>query len=129
MTSNIKSNLIDELKDALDSLDRKKYPKTAISFKDGDEEIFYTRREFNSDYYSSLVYSGRLDELLSLIQPIQDIFNRLIQHNYYLRKAMDIEDISKETIPFNNISYFKWMDSCEKILLKDIPKMIKSLQQ
>ena len=119
------------MEDALDSLDRKKYPNTAISFElENGDEVFYMRRVFNHDYYDSLVFYGRLDEIKSsLIQPIQDIFSTIKGHNEYLTRAMTIEDINLDTpVPLAAITYFIWMDKHEKIILKTIPEIIKKLQ-
>ncbi len=118
------------MEDALDCLDRKKYSNSAISFVQDKEEIFYMRRIFNHDYYDSLIFSGRLDEIASdLIQPLQDIYISIKGHNTYLTRAMNVEDVSDVDIPGAAVSYFKWMDKHEKKLLKEIPKMIKKLQQ
>lgn len=133
MPTKIKLNIINELKDTLDALDRKKYPTTAISFTlEDDTEVFYCRRMLNHDYYDSLIFSGRVDELeSSVIQPLQDIFRTIKDHNDYLTRALHLEDDAppETKIPYSAVSYFQWMDKNEKILVESIPKMIKKLEE
>lgn len=133
MSTKIKLNLINELKDTLDALNRKKYPTSAISFTlEDDTEVFYCRRMLNHHYYDSIIFSERLDELEpSIIQPLQDIFRTIKEHDDYLTRALHLEDDAppETKIPYSAVSYFQWMDKHEKILLHTIPKMIKKLEE
>ena len=57
-------NLHTELIDTLESLDRKKYFDEADSFHtDDNREIFYMNRNFNHDFYDSLIFSGNINFL------------------------------------------------------------------
>lgn len=128
MTTPIILNLINELKDTLNGLDYEKHKINIHTFYQGEEEVKWMGRLFNHAYWDSLVFSGRLDELYSpLIQPIQDIFNIIKDHNHYLSHVNLIQSKSQEEFPVELNMYCKWMHKHEKTLLEDIPKMIKTL--
>jgi len=130
MEINTKLNLINELKDALDCLDVKEHKDNVKLYDINEKTTTWMNRQFNHAYWDSLIYSGRLDELEPfMIQPLQDIFLTMIDHNNSLTYINKILANSKETYPAATIGYCEWMDKHEKILLEDIPKMIKKLQE
>ncbi len=124
-------NLHTELVDTLESLDRVKYFDDADSFHTDDgQEIFYMNRNFNHDFYDSLISSGNINFLRTeLQQQVQNIFNQIKTHNDYLDLCKKIQDTeSTQEIPKKAYRYYEWMDENEVKLEKDIPKILKKLK-
>ena len=125
-------NLHTELIDTLESLDRVKYFDDADSFHtDDNREIFYMNRNFNHDFYDSLIFSGKINFLRpELQQQVQNIFNQIKTHNDYLDLCKKIQDTeSTQEIPKKAYRYYEWMDENEVKLEKDIPIMLKKLKK
>lgn len=125
-------NLHTELIDTLESLDREKYSDEADSFHTNDgREIFYMNRNFNHDFYDSLIFSGNINFLRpELQQQVQNIFNQIKTHNDYLDLCKKIQDDEgTEAIPEKTYRYYTWMDENEVKLEKDIPIMLKKLEK
>ena len=84
--SKASKNLYIELDDALDGLNEDKHPdlkKVEIN----DSEFYFMNRALNHDFYDSLVFSGKITFLRpELLQPLQDTFQRIKDHNFYIRQ-------------------------------------------
>ena len=124
------NNLCRELKDTLESLDREKFKDNAMYFKtNNDKEIFFMNRTLNHDFYDSLIFSGKINFLKpELQQQVQNIFNQIKTHNEYLDLTRTVAIEKQEQFPKDTYEFYIWMDDNEKKLLKDIPIMIKNLE-
>ena len=124
-------NLFGELNDTLNALDENQHhdlKKVEIQ----NNEFYFTNRAFNHDFYDSLIFSGKINFLKpELQQPIQDIFQRIKDHNFYIRRIRDIEDKAKtnEDISLKTLRYYKILSEDEEILLEDIPNMKIKLKE
>jgi len=125
-------NLFVELKDALDGLDETKHPDLKkVTLQDG-REVYFMNRALNHDFYDSLISSGNINFLKpELQQPIQDIFQRIKDHNFFIRKIREIEDYTNpnEDISPKTNRYYKILGDSEIILLKEIPKIQEKLKR
>ena len=128
-------NLYGELQDAFYSLDRTKYPEDACSLeiteKGEKKEVFFMNRDFNHDFYDSLIFSGKINFLRhELQQEIQDVFKRLKTHNNFLVLVMNMQDEEKDNvISVKTWKYYKWMDKSEVRLLNEIPDILEKLKK
>ena len=89
-------------------------------------------RALNHDFYDSLIFSGKINFLKSdLQQPIQDIFQRIKDHNSHIQKIRSIEDSANldENITLKTLRYHKILSEDETKLLEDIQKMINELKE
>jgi len=123
-------NLFLELNDALDGLDENKHNLKEVILQDGSK-AYYMNRGLNHDFYDSLLSSGNISFLKpELQQTIQDSFQKIKDHNLYLRKIIDIADNSKpgEDLLPKYSKYFKILDIIEIDLLKEIPKIKEKLK-
>ncbi len=124
-------NLFVELNDALDGLDETKHTDLKkVTLQDGSE-VYFINRALNHDFYDSLISSGNINFLKpELQQPIQDIFQRIKDHNFFLRKVRDIEDCANpnEDISSKTSRYYKILGDSEIILLEEIPKIKEKLK-
>ena len=124
-------NLFVELNDALDGLDETKHTDLKkVTLQDGSE-VYFMNRALNHDFYDSLISSGNINFLKpELQQPIQDIFQRIKDHNFFLRKVRDIEDYTNpnEDIFSKTSRYYKILGDSEIILLEKIPKIKEKLK-
>ncbi len=126
-------NIHIELEDALDGLD---YYKHKIDFKDvrlkSGITVKFMNRALNHDFYDSLVFSGKINFLPPEIQQsVQDTFQRIKDHNLYIRKIRDMEDNAKkdEDISWKTERYYEMLDETEIILLDEIPKIKEKLKK
>ena len=126
-------NLHMELTDTLESLDRKRYEGEACYFQptDGSKEIFFMSRKFNHDFYDSLIFSGHINFLRpELQQQVQNIFRQIKTHNKYLDLVGTLQDEDENNkIPQKTYKYYRWMDTNEVKLEKDIPIMLEKLEK
>lgn len=124
-------NLCRELIDTLESLDRKKFSDNALYFKiDNGKEVFFMNRTLNHDFYDSLIFSGKINFLKhDLQQQVQNIFNQIKTHNEYLKLTQNLTFGKQEQFPEETHVFYIWMDDNEQKLLKDIPIMIKKLEE
>lgn len=124
-------NLFVELNDALDGLDVKKHPDLKKVTLTDKTEAYFMNRALNHDFYDSLISSGKINFLKpELQQPIQDVFQRIKDHNAFLRKIREIED---KTEPAEDISsktdrYYKMLNDIETTLLDEIPQIKEKLK-
>ncbi len=126
-------NLYTELDDALDGLDEKIYTNDLRKIKLNDKDYaYFMNRRLNHDFYDSLIFSGKINFLKSeLQQSVQDIFQIIKDHNFYLKKIRDIEDNARVGDDISSITkrYYEQLDKDEKSLLERIPKMKEKLKK
>ena len=120
-----------ELDDTLNALNETKH-SDLITVESGNEKSHFINRKLNHDFYDSLIFSGKINFLESdTQQPMQDTFQKIKDHNFYIRKIRNIEDCAN--LPGDTTSktlrYYKILSQDEKQLLKDIPKMKKELDK
>lgn len=128
-------NLYLELWDTLRSLDYDKSPENfGRVYLEGSTErktLYFMSRSLNHDFYDSLIASGKINFLdPDLQQPIQNIFKRIKMHNEFLdivKRMQDQQDSS--SVPEQAYQYYEWMDEHEVFLSREIPPMMKKLQQ
>lgn len=121
-------NLYGELYDTLHAIEGDEFPEDLIDVTVNDRKITFTNRFLNHDIYDSLVFSGEIKFLdYEIHQKIQDIFNMIKRHNYYLR--LTIENRDDDKISKTVMLYYELLDKYERRLLKDIPDMIKQLEK
>lgn len=128
-------NLYLELWDTLRSLDYNKSPEDfgRVYLEDhaGRKALYFMSRSLNHDFYDSLISSGKINFLEpELQQPIQNIFKRIKMHNEFLdivKRMQDQQDSG--SVPEQAYQYYKWMDEHEVYLSREIPSMMKKLQQ
>ncbi len=126
-------NLYHELKDALEGLDYKKFPSSFRHIDITDDSatkktVYFMARLLNHDFYDSLVYSGKINFLEpDLQQRVQDIFNRIKDHNKCLRIASEMSYEDRDVVPKIH-KYYEWLDANERHLNEDIPKMVELLR-
>lgn len=129
--SRASKNLYKELNDTLDGLDETKHSDLK-KVKIGDSEFFFMNRALNHDFYDSLIYSGKITFLRSeILQPLQDTFQRIKDHNFYIRKVRDVEDNASpnEDITSKTCRYYEKLHVDEEKLFKEIPDMIEKLKK
>lgn len=125
-------NLYVELDDALDGLDAKKHDDLKQVFLGDENDVYFMNRSLNHDFYDSLVSSGKINFLKpELQQPLQDAFQRIKDHNFYIRKIRDIEDSSGigEDVGPKTARYYKILGKIEIMLIDDIPKIKEKLKE
>ena len=130
--SRASKNLFVELNDALDGLDETKHSDLKKVILQDDSEVYFMNRSLNHDFYDSLISSGTVNFLKpELQQPIQDIFQRIKDHNFFIRKIREIEDNSNidDDISSKTSRYYKILGDNEIILIDKIPKIQKKLKQ
>ena len=121
-------NLFTELNDTLEALNGSEY---LTKIKINDNEFYFVRNTLNHDFYDSLINSGKINFLKSeLQQPIQDIFQRIKDHNSHMMKIRSIEDNANqnENIDLKTARYYKILEKTESRLLVEIPKMKSKLK-
>ena len=126
-------NLYLELDDALKALDTEKYPDDfkKVMIDDG-KCVYFMNRGLNHDFYDSLIFSGNINFLRPEIQQqIQDIFQRIKDHNRHIRKIRDIEDNANDgsDILHKTKRYYEILSQNECVLLEKIPEMKKTLEE
>ena len=123
-------NLYGELHDALQAITGKKYPKNLFDVSIDGTTLTFTNRFLNHDIYDALIFSGKIGFLrYELQQQIQNVFQKIKHHNYYLKYIAELWDKDKcNKIPKNTIPYYQLLDSDEKLLLNEIPIIIKKLK-
>jgi len=125
-------NLYVELDDALDGLDAKKHDDLKhVTLADAGD-VYFTNRSLNHDFYDSLVSSGKINFLKpELQQPLQDAFQRIKDHNFYIRKIRDIEDSADvgEDVGPKIMRYYETLGRIEIMLMDDIPKIKERLKE
>ncbi len=125
------ANLLVELDDTLNALNETKH-NDLKTVESGNEKFHFINRKLNHDFYDSLIFSGKINFLESDIQqPMQDTFQKIKDHNFYIRKIRNIED--RANLPGDTTSktlrYYKILSKDEEQLLEDIPKMKKELDK
>ena len=84
----------------------------------------------NHDFYDSLIFSGKINFLRpELQQQVQNIFHQIKTHNEYVDQVLKMSDETLGEIPEKSHKYYAWMDENEVKLLKDIPKVLKKLEE
>lgn len=114
-------NLYTELDNTLNALNEKEYPDSfkMVEFKDGKKYFFITRM-LNHDFYDSLVFSGRINFLPTPIQQqTQDIFQKIKDHNLFLKKIREIEysTDSYDILSSKTRRYYEFLHKLEVDLL------------
>lgn len=128
-------NLYFELGDTLRSLDYDKFPDDFghVDVEGGAEKktLYFMSKSLNHDFYDSLISSGRINFLEpDLQQPIQNIFKRIKMHNEFLAITKRMRDQHIDgSVPKQAYQYYEWMDEHEVYLSREIPGMMKKLQQ
>ena len=128
--SRASKNLHIELNDALDGLNEKRYTGSFKKAKVPNGEYYFMNRMLNHDFYDSLVFSGKINFLPPKIQQsTQDAFQKIKDHNNYLKKIRDIEDDAdeEEDVSKKTTRYYKMLDKIEDRLLSDIPVVKEKL--
>ncbi len=131
--SRASKNLYIELDDTWKALQYEAHPDQFLgkNLKKGGIAKFMNRA-LNHDFYDSLVFSGKINFLPPEIQQeIQDGFQRIKDHNFYIRKIRDIEDYAylHEIISLKTDRYYEMLDKTEVILLDEIPKLKEKLKE
>lgn len=132
--SRASENLYLELRDVLDGLNVDKFPENFCEAGIDDytgkkKKVCFMARTLNHDFYDSLIYSGGINFLdPALQQQVQDAFKRIKTHNKYVDTVLEISDHNNSTIPVRAYRYCEWIENTEKILQKELPKILKKLQ-
>lgn len=131
--SRASKNLYTELDDTLDGLDDKKHLKDfkEVPLENGNV-VKFMNRALNHDFYDSLVFSGKINFLPPKIQQaVQDTFQKIKDHNFYIRKIRDIEDNAylNENISSKTIRYYEMLDKTEINLIDEIPPIKEKLKE
>ncbi len=129
-TKRASGNICRELRDTLESLDRSKFRNESIDFttKDG-KKVYFMNRVLNHDFYDSLISSGKINFLdPDLQQHVQNIFKLIKRHNEHLKIAEKIRIDKQESFPEETHIYHIWMERDERMLLQDIPVLIKNIE-
>jgi len=124
-------NLFVELNDALDGLDETVHNDLKMVTLSDGSKVYFMNRALNHDFYDSLISSGKINFLKpELQQPIQDVFQRIKDHNLFIRKIREIEDNTKpdEDISSRTNRYYKILNDTETVLLDEIPKIKEKLK-
>ena len=127
-------NLYLELEDTLKSLDDANFPDdfyhTEIATRGRKKTVYFMNRSLNHDFYDSLIASGKINFLEpSLQQPVQAIFKRIKMHNEFLSTTRSMRDQQQEGPMQENVhTYYEWMDKSEVSLKREIPRMMKELE-
>jgi hypothetical protein len=82
--------------------------------------------------FMSLIFSGQINSLPPKIQQsVQDVFQKIKDHNHYIRKIRNIEDMatSNEKINLKTDRYYKMLDDVEVELIDEIPKIKEKLKK
>ena len=128
-------NLYFELGDTLRSLDYDKSPEdfghVDVVGRPEMKTLYFMSKSLNHDFYDSLIFSGRINFLdPDLQQPIQNIFKRIKMHNEFLAITKRMRDQhADDSVPKQAYQYYEWMNEHEVYLNRDIPDMMKKLQQ
>jgi len=122
-----------ELDDTLEALQYENHPRqfTGIILKDNTEAQFMNRA-LNHDFYDSMIFSGKINFLSSKIyQETQDIFQKIKDHNFYIRKIRDIEDNAylHEDLLLKTERYYRKLEATENELKTEIPKLKEKLKE
>lgn len=124
------ANVRRELEDDLRSLDRSVFRDNAMSFSEGGITVYFMNRELNHDFYDSLKSSGLLNFLgRDAQQPIQSTYRKIKAHNAYLAEALSIARKKNNPYPKEAFHLFVWLDTIERDLKRDIPKIVEDLRE
>lgn len=121
-------NICTELADTEGALDD---PDNLREAKYGTQTYFFINRMFNHDFYDSLIFSGKINFLpTELQQQTQDVFQKIKDHNLYIRKIRELEDsfASEEQIWSKLKRYHKGLEARERDLVRDIPYIKEALR-
>ena len=130
--SRASENLHTELCDAFDGLNERRHGDLKKVKLPNHKETYFMNRMFNHDFYDSLVFSGKINFLPPKIQqPTQDTFQKIKDHNTYLRKIREIEDDAGEAedVSKKTTRYYEMLDKIEEELLADIPVVKEKLEK
>lgn len=128
-------NLYLELGYTLRSLDYDKSPEyfSRVDVKGRAEKktLYFMSKSLNHDFYDSLISSGRINFLdPDLQQPIQNIFKWIKMHNEFLDITKRMRDQhTDDLVPKQAYQYYEWIDEHEVYLNREIPNIMKKLQQ
>ena len=131
----VSQNLYLELGDTLRSMDYYKSPedfgRVDVQGRAEKKTLYFMSKSLNHDFYDSLISSGRINFLEpDLQQPIQNIFKRIKMHNEFLTITKRMQDRQTDgSVPKQAYQYYEWMDEHEVYLSREIPNMMKKLQQ
>ena len=122
-----------ELDDTLKALQYENHPLqfTGIILKDKTEAQFMNMA-LNHDFYDSLISSGKINFLAPKIyQETQDVFQKIKDHNFHIRKIRDIEDNAylNEDILVKTERYYTKLETTENELKAEIPKLKEKLKE
>ena len=128
-------NLYTELDNTLSALDEKSHPNSfkVVEFEDG-KKYYFINRMLNHDFYDSLVFSGKINFLPTVIQQkTQDMFQLIKDHNSFIRSIRDIEDrtgLDEDIKPKTKV-YYEALDRVEAELLAEsgIPLLKAKLEK
>ena len=122
-------NLYRELFSTLSAIKGATFPKNLIDVEFNGKTLIFTNRFLNHNIYDSLIASGGIKFLDSeLHQKIQNIFNMIENHNYYLRLALGNMDGDGKILE-DTIRYYILLDKYEKKLLDEIPPVMDHLEK
>lgn len=116
-------NLHTELDNTLSALDEKSHPNSfkVAEFEDG-KKYYFMNRMLNHDFYDSLVFSGKINFLPTVIQQkTQDVFQLIKDHNSFIRSIRDIEDRAglDEDVSPKTTRYYEALHRVEAELLAE----------
>ena len=116
-----------ELEDTLDGLDPTKHQNLRTVAIQG-HAVYFMSRMLNHDIYDSLVNSGKITFIdVELQQRVQDVYQRLKDHNMALKKVREMEENSADFDRAHHL-YLKLEDS-EYKLVASIPAVIRKLEK
>lgn len=120
-------NLHTELANTLNGLNEKQSSDFRHVKLPSDKKIEFMNKIFNHDFYDSLVFSGKINFLPPNLQQFtQNVFQKIEEHNYCIRKIREIEsDAEDEDVFKKTVRYYKLLDKIEGKLLSDIPTVMK----
>ena len=122
-------NLYGELFDTLSAIKGGTFPKDMLDVEFNGRILTFTNRFLNHDIYDSLIFSGGIKFLDSVLhQKTQNIFSMIKNHNHYLRLTLENRDrddkVSKATM-----RYCALLDKYERQLLDEIPRVMRHLEK
>ena len=123
-------NIYGELLDAYEAIYGKKYPKDLLEIEFENKIVVFTNRFLNHDLYDGLIHSGKISFLIyELQQPIQDIYKKIKNHNYYIRHTYELQDKDQtDKISKNIFRYYELLGDDEERLLEEIDMIMKKLK-
>ena len=116
-----------ELQDTIQGLDSNKHPDLrVVSIQ--DRPVYFMSRLLNHDVYDSLVNSGKITFIdVELQQSIQDVFQRVKDHNMALRNIRVMQE--SNMTPSSAYHLYRRLEDLEHVLLDNIPRIMQDLEK